>query len=151
MTPHAAGTTRVKGVDPKGLIYPYELIKVDGMLFSAYDPSRGYELWKGDRTARGTTLVDDIVRGADGSQLGNLANLNGTLFFHADDGTHENELWRTKPVFIRTSLRATRRPWAPPIGRRPRRGRGSPATWLGRRASRYPGAGGGRAPAQILR
>ena len=46
------------------------------------------ELWKSDGTAAGTVLVKDINPGSGGSYPGDLTDVNGTLFFTADDGTH---------------------------------------------------------------
>ncbi len=40
-------------------------------------------------------MVKDIDPGATGSSPQNLTNVNGTLFFEADDGTHGFELWKS--------------------------------------------------------
>ena len=40
-------------------------------------------------------MVKDIVPGSGGSALENLTNVNGTLYFAADDGTHGSELWKS--------------------------------------------------------
>ena len=37
----------------------------------------------------------DIQPGSAGSYLSYLTNVNGTLFFSADDGSHGSELWRS--------------------------------------------------------
>src|SRR5262249_50840794 len=47
-------------------------------------------------TAAGTVLVKDINTGSNtGSYPSSLTDVNGTLFFAADDGTHGRELWRS--------------------------------------------------------
>jgi len=95
--------------------YPYNLTNVNGKLyFTANDGTHGTEVWKSDGTAAGTTLVQDIYTGSstrsytnyyyygtetrsaaipNSSYPGGLTNLNGTLLFAANDGTHGNELW----------------------------------------------------------
>jgi uncharacterized repeat protein (TIGR01451 family) len=40
-------------------------------------------------------IVKDINPGVSGSWPKDLANVNGTLFFYADDGTHGEELWKS--------------------------------------------------------
>src|SRR5207253_1263052 len=55
--------------------------------------THGYELWQSDGTASGTVLVGDINPGSASSSPSDLTNVNGTLFFAADDGSHGAELW----------------------------------------------------------
>src|SRR5438045_4524324 len=55
----------------------------------------GPELWKSDGTQAGTVRVKDICPGACGSSPYQLTNLNGTLYFGADDGTNGQELWKS--------------------------------------------------------
>ena len=57
--------------------------------------SHGFELWKSDGTSGGTVMVKDIDPGATGSIPSYLTNVNGTLFFAANDGTHGYELWKS--------------------------------------------------------
>ncbi|HEY2354847.1 MAG TPA: ELWxxDGT repeat protein [Gaiellaceae bacterium] len=96
----AAGTTLVKDINPgPNGSYPTQLTDVNGTLyFTAATTSAGRELWKTDGTADGTVLVKDINPGT-GSSLSrngaNLLNVNGTLFFTANDGTTGNELWKS--------------------------------------------------------
>jgi ELWxxDGT repeat protein len=95
---------------------PY-LTNVNGTLFftaAAADGTTGYELWKSDGTAAGTTLVKDIYPGGFTGGYGgyypnnsypmSLTNVNGTLFFTADDGTHGRELWKSDGTAAGTVL-----------------------------------------------
>jgi ELWxxDGT repeat protein len=95
----AAGTTLVKdlNVNPVEEIssYPHRLTPVGGTLFFVADDGvHGFELWKSDGTAAGTTLVKDIIP-ADrrATPPGPLTAVGNTLFFRADDGVHGAELW----------------------------------------------------------
>jgi ELWxxDGT repeat protein len=100
----AAGTVLVKDINPgtpgSGLRF---LTNVNGTLFfRADDGSHGRELWQSDGTEAGTVLVQDIWLGPDSAlpleaaPTTFLANVTGTLFFHADDGTHGPELWKAQ-------------------------------------------------------
>jgi ELWxxDGT repeat protein len=107
----AAGTTLVKDIVSYGLIgsNPGRLTNVNGTLFFTAEDVNGNELWKSDGTAAGTTLVKDIYPGthleydyyggslevANSSNPSSLTNVNGALFFTADDGTHGQELWKS--------------------------------------------------------
>jgi ELWxxDGT repeat protein len=77
-----------------------QMTNVNGTLFfPADDGTNGFELWKSDGTAAGTVLVKDInpggFHGLSGLLYGIQANVNGTLFFSANDGTHGFELWKS--------------------------------------------------------
>lgn len=77
-----------------------DLVDVNGtVFFAAHDGgATGVELWKSDGTEAGTVLVKDIRPGGDptgSSYPTRLTNVNGTLFFIADDGTHGYELWKS--------------------------------------------------------
>src|SRR5262249_54140621 len=62
------------------------------------------ELWKSDGTKAGTQLVKDIYAGSASSSPSNLTNVNGTLFFQANDGTHGQELWKSDGTADGTTL-----------------------------------------------
>ncbi|MDZ8023529.1 MAG: putative Ig domain-containing protein, partial [Nostoc sp. DedQUE11] len=55
----------------------------------------GNELWKSDGTEAGTVRVKDIFSGIGSSNVQNLTNVNGTLYFSATDSTGGNELWKS--------------------------------------------------------
>jgi len=95
-----AGTVLVKDIRP-GIdgSFPGLLTKVNGLLyFTADDGATGRELWKSDGTSAGTVLVKDINPGG-GSAFpsafaGNpvfMTNVNGTLFFRANDGAGDTK------------------------------------------------------------
>lgn len=76
----------------------------DQVFFVANDGTHGRELWVTDGTTGGTHLVRDIRVGAKSSHPGGnpvivdrpqLVDLNGTLFFTANDGTRANGVWRS--------------------------------------------------------
>ncbi|MBV8386489.1 MAG: hyalin, partial [Acidimicrobiia bacterium] len=104
-----AGTVMVKDINPGQVgsavddSYDPYLTNVNGTLFfSANDGMHGRELWKSDGTAAGTVMVKDInlipdgtVSLSGGSNPSGLTNVNGTLFFQADDGIHGGELWKS--------------------------------------------------------
>jgi len=72
---------------------------VNGVLyFSASDGTSGTELWKSNGTAEGTVLVKDIYPGTSGASPNSsspsyLTNVNGLLYFGANNGTNDRELW----------------------------------------------------------
>jgi ELWxxDGT repeat protein len=63
----------------------------------------GAELWKTNGTASGTTLVKDINTYYS-SYPDNLTDVNGILYFTADDGVHGNEIWKTNGTTQSTTL-----------------------------------------------
>src|SRR5262249_5823563 len=100
------GTTLVKslGTDVgSGPDYTLYTANVSGTLFfsfstkssynSEYASVSGVELWKSDGTTAGTTIVKDIASGVWNSNPTDLVDVDGRLFFVADDRIHGRELW----------------------------------------------------------
>jgi ELWxxDGT repeat protein/VCBS repeat-containing protein len=73
------------------------------LLYRAYDPVNGYELWKSDGTVAGTSRVTDTLL-PNSSSLGSFTFVGGKVFFLADDGTHGRELFVTDGTTAGTSL-----------------------------------------------
>jgi len=68
---------------------------IDGVAyFRGRDETTGYELWRSDGTAAGTRLVADVMPGASGSHPSVLTNVDGVLYFAANDGSG-NDLWKS--------------------------------------------------------
>ncbi|WP_166820007.1 ELWxxDGT repeat protein [Thalassoroseus pseudoceratinae] len=105
----AASTVLVQDIRPGGgSSEPTNLTNVDGTLFfSANDGANGRALWQSDGTgtAAGTMLVKDIQPGTDNAFIfGELTNVDGTLFFRADDDTNGRELWMSDGTAAGTVL-----------------------------------------------
>ena len=99
----------VKDVQPgPDASFPSQLTNVNSMLFfRADDGTTGRELWKSDGTSAGTARVKDVNPGpADGLPflVNMLEDVNGTLFFGADDGTTGLELWKSDGTTVGTVL-----------------------------------------------
>lgn len=81
--------------------WPSELTDVNGTLFFvANDGVNGKELWKSDGTGAGTVMVKDINTSGNGfssssGASGCLSNIDGTLYFSANDGVNGIELWKS--------------------------------------------------------
>src|SRR5262249_47990652 len=104
----AAGTTQVADIRSGSVgSAPEELTNVNGVLFFRADDgtTNGVELWKSNGTSAGTILVKNInsntTTSSGDSNPKYLTNVNGELFFQADDGTgsgggaFEVELWKS--------------------------------------------------------
>src|SRR5207244_2887708 len=71
----------------------------NGTLFFVADDGQGFDLWKSDGTAAGTVPVHAIslasVSGFRPYADPLLTNVNGTLFFVAEDGSNDYALWKS--------------------------------------------------------
>ena len=79
----------------------------DEVFFVAHDGIVGNELWKTDGTDAGTVLVKDIAPGPQdsiGSTFGSFVDVDGTLFFGANDGVNGFELWKSDGTTAGTTL-----------------------------------------------
>jgi ELWxxDGT repeat protein len=113
-----AGTGMVKDIYPGSIggveaafIYQYGFENDNGTLFlGASDDVHGAELWRSNGTELGTFMVFDIFPGVNeypssvSSNPAWLTDVNGTLYFLADDGEHGRELWAYPVITSRVYL-----------------------------------------------
>jgi ELWxxDGT repeat protein len=106
------GTIKLKDLTPAYAddLYGISLLfraSGDNLYFNAVDytanPYIGAELYKTNGTVAGTKLVMDINPYSD-AYPNNLTDVNGILFFTANDGTNGNELWKTNGTATGTKL-----------------------------------------------
>jgi ELWxxDGT repeat protein len=96
----AAGTVLVKDINTTvgGSSQPRFLTAVgDTLYFVASTQGNNFELWRSDGTTAGTVQVAELGAGLAGSSPESLININGTLFFTANDGVTGRELYRLSP------------------------------------------------------
>jgi trimeric autotransporter adhesin len=104
------GTVLVKDINRQSLLAPAAygparfpgppyFTEVNGTaFFPAYDPAHGTEMWRSDGTAAGTVMVKDVRPGGfDGirNNVHSMAELNGSIFFIADDGPNWYGVWKS--------------------------------------------------------
>jgi ELWxxDGT repeat protein len=90
-----SGTVLVKDIRTGFSSIPTQFKNINGTLyFRARDSNAvGFELWKSDGTEEGTVLVQDISPGAGNSNPTRMTDVNGSVFFTADDGVNGIELF----------------------------------------------------------
>lgn len=111
------GTNMIKNINPAGdgMNLPSTVYSTDyygtaianignTIYFVASDGTTGYELWKTDGTAAGTTLVKDIYTGSNSSKPNNFVVLNNELYFAATTNAEGREIWKTDGTTAGTVL-----------------------------------------------
>lgn len=93
-----ADVSRISDINPgEGSSDIYHITQVDSLLlFRAYDPDHGAELWSYNLNSAIVNLVKDISISPDASNSSfpdQLISFKGKLFFKANDGVHGDELW----------------------------------------------------------
>ncbi|MEO6541986.1 MAG: ELWxxDGT repeat protein, partial [Ferruginibacter sp.] len=75
--------------------FPRDAVNANGFIYFAFTGSNGNELWRSNGTIPGTALFKDIVAGTGSSSPQYLTNINGVVYFTANDGSTGIELWKT--------------------------------------------------------
>jgi ELWxxDGT repeat protein len=88
---------------------PREFVVINNVYyFIAKGLDLGIELWRSDGTQSGTYIVKDINQGSNGAFLSNessnLTNVNGLLYFSANDGINGFELWKSDGTELGTVM-----------------------------------------------
>ncbi len=99
----AVTTTLIQNADPS------QLTASGGKLFFTANTGtgrggEGTELWVSDGTINGTKVVKDINPGVASSNPISLTDVNGTLYFAANDGIDGIELWQSNGTTAGTVL-----------------------------------------------
>jgi ELWxxDGT repeat protein len=95
----ASGTTRFKTFSTIS-----DLTWIGSTLYFVGGTDVGRELWKSNGAGAATTRIKDIRPGQAGSDPAHLTDVNGLLFFVADDGQHGAELWKSDGTATGTVL-----------------------------------------------
>ncbi len=98
------GTTAVTQAIP-GLSFVSSVKRIgDNTFFAGVATSGGSQLWTSDRTTLGTKIVKDIRQGFYNERISNMTEVDGLLYFTANDGIHGNELWKSDGTTEGTEL-----------------------------------------------
>ncbi len=75
---------------------PFALVSTSlGVVFSAFTPAFGREIYITDGTTAGTRMIRDIEPGATSSFPATFVEMNGIIYFTAITVNSGSELWRT--------------------------------------------------------
>ncbi|MEY2425920.1 MAG: hypothetical protein QOI61_1492 [Actinomycetota bacterium] len=110
----AAGTTRIKDINPGiddalGVGSPELTVFGPMVLFKAYNPTEGSELWRTDGTAAGTTLID-LAPGTNSVGPFDLTVFGGVVLFTGDasvvpgSGSSSQAIFKTDGTVTGTSV-----------------------------------------------
>jgi len=102
-----AGTVMVKDINPGtgssngpvDILPTFAAALNSLLIFRATNGVNGYEVWKSDGTATGTTMLRDIVAGSGSSNPHSFVTINGITFFTAN-----NQLWKTDGTVAGTTM-----------------------------------------------
>ena len=109
------GTILVKELPSPGFAYTQFVATGSRLFFNTDDGIHGSEPWMSDGTEAGTALLKDIAPGVASSMTSKssppyFSEIDGTVYFTADDGAHGVELWRTDGTEAGTGLLQDIRP-----------------------------------------
>ncbi len=78
------------------------------LLFVAWSPQSGWELWRTDGTSVGTAILKDIAPGPQNGHQGflgfRMVSDGAVVYFQANDGVSGSELWRSDGTAAGTQL-----------------------------------------------
>jgi ELWxxDGT repeat protein len=81
--------------------YPAEMVRSGAYVYITANEYSNQRLWRTDGTETGTIELVHLGRNAS---IGELTDINNTLFFVQKDGTYGSELWRTDGTKDNTKL-----------------------------------------------
>jgi ELWxxDGT repeat protein len=73
----------------------YSITPLNGVMLFNGRSGAGQELWKSNGTEAGTILVKDINPGSSSSSPSGFVEVNGAIYFLANNGTEGTELWKS--------------------------------------------------------